>query len=117
MQAGHMPNNQKIHVEMPPISEGFALPTREDLLAVKPGEHIKLILSPISGRDLKERMWVILKKKVSDYLWTGILDNNPLSLPVKRGDAITFHPLAVIATLTRAELLEQRRGNSHERTL
>jgi hypothetical protein len=103
MQAGHMPKNQKIYVEMPPITEGFALPTKEDLLTIKPGEHVKLILSPIFGHDLKERMWVILKKKVSDNLWRGVLDNKPLSLPVKRGEAVTFHPLAVIATLTRAE--------------
>ena len=110
MQAGKIPKNPRIAISMPPMTDGFDLPTREDLLNIRPGEHVKLILSPKSGKGLNERMWVILKKKVSDAIWIGVLDNNPLALPIRRGDVVEFHPLAVIATMTRAEGMQLKQA-------
>jgi hypothetical protein len=102
MQAGKVKGKHDVFVEMPPVAEGFALPTRDELLALTLGEHVKLILASV-GRGMPERIWVILKEKRSEEEWVGVLDNDPLSLPVKRGDQVAFHPLAAVATMTRAE--------------
>lgn len=70
----------------------FYLPSEKELLAVSPGDLVKLIFRsiPDSGEWGAERMWVIVT--ATDGAWlTGTLDNDPLDMPqLRAGDRVTF---------------------------
>ena len=70
----------------------FYLPSENELLAVSPGDLVKLIFRsiPDSGEWGAERMWVIVT--ATDGAWlTGTLDNDPLDMPqLRAGDRVTF---------------------------
>lgn len=85
-------------IRRPPLHENFELPTREELLAVKAGDNVKVIFE---GAEGAERMWVKVTACEQGALWEGELDNAPLFLPLNVGDAITFHPYDVINILPR----------------
>jgi hypothetical protein len=70
----------------------FYLPSENELLAVSPGDLVKLIFRsiPDSGEWSAERMWVIVTATEGARL-TGTLDNDPLDMPqLKAGDRVTF---------------------------
>ncbi|WOF44459.1 DUF2185 domain-containing protein [Sphingopyxis indica] len=70
----------------------FYLPSENELLAVSPGDLVKLIFRsiPDSSEWGAERMWVIVTAAEGAWL-TGTLDNHPLDMPqLKAGDRVTF---------------------------
>ena len=70
----------------------FYLPSENELLAVSPGDLVKLIFRsiPDSGEWGAERMWVIVTATEGPRL-TGTLDNDPLDMPqLRAGDRVTF---------------------------
>lgn len=70
----------------------FYLPSEKELLAVSPGDLVKLIFRsiPDSGEWGAERMWVIVTATGGAWL-TGTLDNDPLDMPqLRAGDRVTF---------------------------
>ena len=95
-----MSTAKKYFIRRPPILQTFDLPTRKELLKVKPGYWVKLILTDEKG-DSGERMWVRVTKVDGTYGY-GYLDNEPLdpiTLGVKRGDEVKFHLGDVISLL------------------
>ena len=84
-----------VTIERPPIVETFDLPTRGELLAVKPGDYVKLIFDLPNG---VERMWVKVTNTNIDYTnqWEGTLANSPFGGGMEFGDTILFHPLDAI---------------------
>ena len=95
-----MSTAKKYFIRRPPILQTFDLPTREELLKVKPGYWVKLIFTDEKG-DNGERMWVRVTKVDGTYGY-GYLDNEPLdpiTLGVKRGDEVKFHLGDVISLL------------------
>ncbi len=90
-----MPNYKIIR---PPLAKTFELPTKNELLKLKPGDSVKLIFS-VGGED-NERMWVILKDCSQTDEWRASIDNDAIGketrnvLPV--GKEISFHPLDII---------------------
>jgi hypothetical protein len=83
----------------PRLHPNFELPTREDLLKLKPGDSVKLMFQV--DDDNVERMWVTLSDTSSEDNWMGIIDNDAIQdlttrvLPVDK--AVNFHPLDIIA--------------------
>ena len=70
----------------------FHLPSENELLAVSPGDLVKLIFRsiPDSSEWGAERMWVIVTAAKGASL-TGTLDNQPRDMPqLKVGDRVTF---------------------------
>ncbi|HWV60467.1 MAG TPA: DUF2185 domain-containing protein [Sphingopyxis sp.] len=70
----------------------FYLPSENELLAVSPGDLVKLAFRsiPDSSEWGAERMWVIVTAAEGARL-TGTLDNHPLDMPqLKAGDRVTF---------------------------
>jgi len=92
--------NKSIKINRPPLVETYDLPTREALLAVKVGDHVKLVFEDASGA---ERMWVIVKQLFSGTVWNGVLDNDPLAIKMKVGEKVSFHPLDVIDILSQTQ--------------
>jgi hypothetical protein len=82
----------------PPLGTGFYLPSRVDLLNVKPGDDVKLLFQ--AGKDAPERMWVKVEECGDSDKWVGRLDNDPaqeyMASVLKFNDSISFHPLDVI---------------------
>lgn len=82
----------------PPLGPDFELPSREELLDVKPGDDVKLIFQ--AGDDAAERMWVLVKQCDDSDNWVGTLDNNPAqdftASVLKYEQQIDFHPLDII---------------------
>jgi len=88
-----MTNMKKYSICRPPLAKTFDLPSREDLLKVKKGKHVKLIFTDPYGT---ERMWVkVMENKEVDE-WKGVLDNQPFTMHMKLGQKVVFHPLDVI---------------------
>lgn len=89
---------KKWQVIRPPLGSGFYLPSRKDLLKVKPGDDVKLIFQ--AGEDAAERMWVQVEKCGDSEEWVGRLDNDPAqeftASVLKYKDLVRFHPLDVI---------------------
>ena len=85
-------------IRRPPCVETFAVPDRDELLALKTGDHVKLIFESDDGA---ERMWVVLKRKLSNEEWEGDLDNNPMGIDLKIGATVKFHPFDVIRTMPK----------------
>jgi len=79
----------KVKITRPPVCDTFDLPKRNELLALKNGDFVKLIFG-------KERMWVELIDCSSSDNWTGTLSNNSVLSDIKYGELIEFHPLDVI---------------------
>lgn len=69
----------------------FDLPSENELLAVAPGDLVKLLFRSIpAGEWETERMWVIVTD-TDDANLTGTLDNEPADMPqLKAGDRISF---------------------------
>lgn len=82
----------------PPLHTRFELPTREDLLKVRPGDIVKLVFQV--GDETPERMWVQVLSTDDMHAWTGKTDNEPfgktLATTLPCGKEITFHPLDII---------------------
>jgi hypothetical protein len=84
----------------PRLHPNFELPTRKELLKLKPGDSVKLMFQ--AGADDVERMWVLLTDTSGDDLWKGTIDNDAMQeltaqvLPAEK--EISFHPLDIIAT-------------------
>ncbi|USI78571.1 DUF2185 domain-containing protein [Sphingopyxis sp. USTB-05] len=70
----------------------YYLPSENELLAVAPGDLVKIIFESIPPSDEwgAERMWVIVTAADGDEL-TGTLDNNPADMPqLEYGDIVQF---------------------------
>jgi hypothetical protein len=84
-------------IDRPPLAKNFELPTREELLKLKPLDMVKLIF--LFG-EVSERMWVIITEQQNEWEWTGVLDNDPvdeeMKIQLKAGSVIKFHPLDII---------------------
>ncbi len=96
VEAGTVIGREDVFVVLPPLASTFALPTREQLLALKAGDGVKLIFQDREGAA--ERMWVKLTELRDATQWHGVLDNDPVLLHLRAGEAVRFHPLAVIDT-------------------
>lgn len=86
----------KYTIKRPPLLSSFELPSREELLAIKEGDFVKLVFAAdeLGG----ERMWVKVMDSSDPYLWIGELANEPIdNARLKQGDTIHFSPLDVIA--------------------
>jgi hypothetical protein len=81
---------RSVRIKRPPLFETFDVPTREELLAVKVGDFVKVIFESLRGGC--ERMWVKLTKCDPGELWEGTLANDPVIVPLKHGDVVSFHP-------------------------
>ena len=84
----------------PRLYADFELPTRRELLKLKPGDSVKLMFKV--GNENIERMWVTLADTSRDDTWIGSIDNDatqPLTANILPADkAVSFHPLDIIAT-------------------
>jgi hypothetical protein len=84
----------------PRLHPNFELPSRKELLKLKPGDSVKLMFKV--GTDDVERMWILLTDTSTDDLWKGTIDNDATqeltarTLPVEF--EVSFHPLDIIAT-------------------
>jgi len=77
----------------PPLVETFDLPTREEILAVRCGDLVKLIFDGECG----ERMWVRVIEQRSPWEWYGMLANEPVVVEeIRYGARVLFHPLDII---------------------
>lgn len=88
-----------------PIAEGapytYFLPTENELLALQPGDLVKLVFrSHPPGLEWDaERMWVKLSAVNRGQL-LGTLDNEPSDMPqLKAGDIVSFRRADIIAIL------------------
>ncbi|PVX30136.1 immunity protein Imm33 domain-containing protein [Sphingomonas pokkalii] len=93
-----------------PIAEAapytFFLPNENEVLALMPGDLVKLIFQsvPASAEFAAERMWVKITHVDGEKL-TGRLDNAPLDMPQLR-------PGSVIRC-RRGDVIDLRWGNAH----
>lgn len=85
-------------IRRPPLAPTFDLPSRRELLGTKVGDWVKLMFE---SRDEVERMWVRVTVQNGPNEWTGILDNEPISVDYEPGDTIHFHPLDCIAVIPK----------------
>ena len=87
---------RKYLIRRPPLLTSFELPEREELLRLKIGDWIKLFFVEPNGQG-GERMWVIITKMDKNgEAWEGKLNNDPVTLRMKYGEKISFHPLDII---------------------
>ena len=83
----------------PPLTPTYELPTRDELLALKPGDLAKVTFRV--ANDDAERMWVILEDCSDIDKCTAKIDNDARqantakALPV--GKLVEFHPFDIIA--------------------
>jgi hypothetical protein len=91
---------REVVILLPPMVETFELPSREELLALRPGAQIKLLFA--HPDSMVERMWVALVDRSGMDVWVGQLNNEPFGLPARLNDRVEFHPLAIIATMPEA---------------
>lgn len=94
VKAGTVLGREHVCVVLPPLAPTFALPSREQLLALKAGDSVKLIFQDQQGEA--ERMWVKLTALRDATQWQGTLDNEPVLLDLRADEVVRFHPLAVI---------------------
>lgn len=83
----------------------FRIPTVTDRKSLKKGDCAKLIF------DDKERMWVVIDKRLPGGSYQGHLDSTPITTPLERGDEIVFKPHHVASIMTSNDLrrsLEKR---------
>ena len=76
----------------------FYLPSENELLAVGPGDIVKIIFRSVPASDEwdAERMWVIVTAAYGDNL-IGTLDNHPADMPqLKPGNVIRFQRRHII---------------------
>ncbi|ALJ14809.1 immunity protein Imm33 domain-containing protein [Sphingopyxis macrogoltabida] len=84
-----------------PVAENapytFELPSENELLAVAPGDLVKLMFRSIpAGQWEVERMWVIVTAADGAHL-AGTLDNHPGDMPqLKAGDRVSFERRHII---------------------
>ena len=82
----------------PPLHKDFELPTREDLLLLRAGNIVKVMIQ--TNNEPAERVWVKITDCLQDNDWLGILDTDPLgkklSSQLSSGDRLRFHPLDII---------------------
>ena len=71
----------------------FDLPPLAARTSLVPGDYAKLIF------DDQERMWVKVTRVNDDGSYRGILDNDPVMVPLKAGAKVTFSPQHVCAIL------------------
>ncbi len=83
----------------PPLTSTYELPTRDELLALKPGDLAKVTFQV--GDDEAERMWVILEDCSDIDTWTGRVDNDARQVNTANvlpaGKLVEFHPFDIIA--------------------
>jgi len=79
----------------PPILKTFELPTREELLDIKPGDFVNLIFASDEVVK-KERLWVEVIKIVETYGYGKLSDNPVYITNLSPNDLITFHLSDVI---------------------
>lgn len=101
---GH-PLTDDVDVVIPPVVATFELPSRDELLSVRPGDDVKVMFAQ-AGRPI-ERMWVKVTSVMDGDEWTGMLDNEPVCVDLECGMALSFHPLAVIG------IQPNERNNNH----
>jgi len=71
----------------------FEIPDLEDRQQVALGESVKLIFT--DGIAV-ERMWVIVEHQNPDGSYEGILDNQPIMLPLEMHDPVHFEARNII---------------------
>jgi len=55
----------------------FEIPSVEERLSLKSGDHVKLLFKPRCKGGIVERMWVRVYKAMPGGLFEGVLDNEP----------------------------------------
>ena len=93
-----MPKGKKKHaevfVERPPTCESFELPTREEILNLRVWDTVQLIFEE-KGK-VGERMWVKITDQWQPDMWVGILRDRPVSVDMRYGQRVFFHPFDII---------------------
>jgi hypothetical protein len=83
-----------VTIELPPVVESFEVPSREEVLALRAGDSVKIVFQQ---KDLPgERMWVKLTT-LSTAKMVGTLESTPLFISLETGAEVSFHPLAIVA--------------------
>lgn len=72
----------------------FRIPDREYRTNLATGDIVKLIFYSKEPRGA-ERMWVVVNR-AENGRYTGWLDSQPVSIPLKRDDSVEFGPEHVI---------------------
>lgn len=72
----------------------FEIPTMREKFKLKKGSLVKLIFESEDGPV--ERMWVKIKS-IGLANWVGILDNDPIFIPIKRGARVKFQLKNVVS--------------------
>lgn len=68
----------------------FHIPSGKEIKALKVGDYVKLIFVPTDEGLLTERMWVRITEKTIHGSFVGVLDNDPVSVPIECGDRVEF---------------------------
>jgi hypothetical protein len=88
-------------IDRPPIAKTFELPTRDELLSLKPGDFAKLIFRV--GSDSPERMWVQITEQQDSLEWSGVIDNDAKQEKTRKvlptGKSVKFYPIDIIDTM------------------
>ena len=80
----------------------FGLPPDEERKNMKVGEYAKVsfqIPQGFPGDPNVERMWVLIQKVTAPGEYEGILNNDPVIVPMQDGDEVKFKWNNVIGTL------------------
>lgn len=86
-----------ISVLRPPLAAAFDVPSREELLACRVGDQVKLIFDDGAEGLTPERMWVTLTNVDDIERWSGTLSDQRMCLgSFQPGNAFDFHPYDVI---------------------
>jgi uncharacterized protein YegJ (DUF2314 family) len=87
-----------VRIKRPPLHENFDLPTRDELLQVQPGWHVKAIFHDpeIEEGISTERMWIIVEDISEDGHFMGTLSNCPAFVDMSHGDPVEVHHADVI---------------------
>lgn len=68
----------------------FHIPSGIEIQALKVGDYVKLIFVPTDEDLMTERMWVRITGRTIHGGFIGVLDNEPVSVPIQCGDPVTF---------------------------
>lgn len=91
--------NMTYKVIRPPLSASYELPSRSELLKLRPGDLAKVTFQV--GDEMPERMWVVLSDCSDTDEWIGSVDNDATqpqtraSIPAEA--IVRFHPFDIVS--------------------